>query len=198
MRPLLYKSLVLLAALTLLITLNGCSGQKPGSPVPGGTRKNPTTQSPTLSKAGVVGDQWTAWAGPPTLGPAKSLPDLWCIELTHCYKTGYGYIIRITSKGEWYDETIRPKETTKAKGKLTAEEFAIVKEAIGEVNWELLPEKSTKDYINYTSFENTHRTNRLYRFYFRLLPRSGIHNCIIAFPVRKKESPVHCCTGLSF
>ena len=124
--------LVLSIVVFLTISLSGCSVQKQQESGPS-----------SISSSG----GWPAWSGPKSLGPSKPLPDLWCIEFTYCYKPGYGKVLRITSDGEWSDET--PRKEKGASGKLSAEEFAGVKEAMSRINWEALPQAKSKDYTAY-------------------------------------------------
>jgi len=90
---------------------------------------------------------WPEWSGPKTLGPGQPLPELWSIQVTHNYKPSYGYLQEISSTGEWLDKT--PRKPHGAKGRLTPEEFAAVKEALAKINWNSLPKKSANDYTAY-------------------------------------------------
>ena len=101
-----------------------------------------------LVQAGVLTAAWPKWSGPKSLGPAKPLPALWCVQCTKNYKPGRGYLILVNSRGEWSDETIR-KTGTNGKGVLTAAEFKAVKETLGRINWEALPMMSEKEYTAY-------------------------------------------------
>lgn len=56
-------------------------------------------------------------------------------------------MLEINSEGDWPDKT--PRNETKPEGKLSAEEFAALKEALSQINWEPLPKSSTKDYVAY-------------------------------------------------
>ncbi len=125
----------------LCLVLSGCGGSK--APAPSGDRKQPAQGKVQQETSKPTGGAWPAWSGPKSLGPAKPLPKLWCVEFTYCYKPGYGKVLQINSEGDWSDETPRPK------GKLSAEEFTALKEALSRINWEPLPKSSTKDYVAY-------------------------------------------------
>ncbi|RJQ26823.1 MAG: hypothetical protein C4589_09280 [Peptococcaceae bacterium] len=125
---------IILLCFLIAAALGGCSGEKQ-APAPGANAGNqqaatePAKPQPS-AKPSNSSEEWMPWAGPKTLGPEKPLPMMWCLTLTHCYKTGYGYVIQANFKGEWYDDTIR-KKGGQLKGILTADELASVKKAAG-------------------------------------------------------------------
>ncbi|MCR4440758.1 MAG: hypothetical protein QHH10_01225 [Peptococcaceae bacterium] len=153
----LFAAIILLSVLISAVFC-GCGGEKK-APSTGASASNqqaasePAKSQPS-AKPSNSSEEWMPWAGPKTLGPEKPLPSMWCLTLTHCYKAGSGYVIQVNSKGEWYDATVR-KEGGQLKGTLTADELASVKEAAGKINWDQLPEKSTKDYVDYTAEKKT-------------------------------------------
>lgn len=137
--------LALLMAASLGIGLAGCSSQTKDSRGDGKQSVQGEVQQRETSKP--AGGAWPAWSGPKSLGPAKPLPELWCVGFTYCYKPGYGKVLEVNSDGDWFDET--PRKETGLKGKLSEGEFVALKEALSEINWEPLPKSSTKDYVAY-------------------------------------------------
>ncbi|MDH7578387.1 MAG: hypothetical protein QHH75_11380 [Bacillota bacterium] len=152
MRKYFVPLLALVVVFTLVAALAGCGGQHPAQPGDGKQTAAQGKDQPQ-QKAESTGAAWPEWSGPKSLGPAKPLPELWCVEFTYCYKPGYGKVLEINSDGDWSDKT--PRKETGPKGKLSAEEFAALKEALSQINWEPLPKSSTKDYVAYHLEEKT-------------------------------------------
>lgn len=151
-----YVVAALLVCTLLAVAAGGCSSGPPPQQAaqPGtGTQQQPAAGAPVPGQGQGAGS-WPEWSGPRTLGPGKPLPEQWCVELTHIYKPGYGYRIRVTSAGEWSDETPR-KGGDRGEGTLTAEELQAVRESLAAIDWDLVPEASTKDYVAYTSTAKT-------------------------------------------
>lgn len=146
------RYLAVLLALCLVVGLAGCGKSQAPAP-PGDGKQSAQGEAQQRETSKPVGGAWPAWSGPKSLGPAKPLPELWCVEFTHCYKPGYGKVLQINSEGDWSDETLRKEKGPE--GKLSTEELAALKEALSQINWEPLPKSSTKDYVAYHVEEKT-------------------------------------------
>lgn len=135
MRKYLFFLLLLILATVLL-------GMSP----PLGENKS-SQQEQGLVQRVVTEDIWPRWSGPKSLGPAKKIPERWCIQLSYYYAPSYSYLFEINSAGEWKDKS--PRMEQRAKGHLTKTELAMVKDALAEIDWNKLHKLCTGNYTAY-------------------------------------------------
>ncbi|ADI02889.1 hypothetical protein [Syntrophothermus lipocalidus] len=129
---------VIILVVLSLAALAGCGSPKQA------VQENETKSTSQPRETSNV--SWPEWSGPQSLGPGGTLPELWHVDFVHFPKPGsaHCYKIGIDSEGNWGD-------TYNEKGKLTDQELAAVKSALAKVNWNLVPQWSTKDYVAYTA-----------------------------------------------